>query len=63
MKKHTLLGKVQLLLNHWLYPFIIHTKPQQYIEVQFRLENMCVQLKVWLQQANKNDGGSTSTFF
>ena len=49
------MGKVQLLLNHWLYPFIIHTKQQQCIEVQFRLENTYVQLRVWLQSKNKND--------
>ena len=49
------MGKVQLLLNHWLYPFIIHTKQQQFIEVQFRLENTYVQLRVWLQSKNKND--------
>ena len=49
------MGKVQLLLNHWLYPFIIHTKQQQCIEVQFRLENTYIQLRVWLQRKNKND--------
>ena len=54
-KNTTLLGKVQLLLNHWLYPFIIHAKQQQCIEVQFRIENTYVQLRVWLQRKNKND--------
>ena len=54
-KNTTLLEKVQLLLTHWLYPFILHTKQQQCIEVQFRLENTYVQLRVWLQRKNKND--------
>jgi len=33
----------------------MHTKQQQCIEVQFRLENTEVQLRVWLQSKNKND--------
>ena len=55
MKSSTLLGKVQLLLNHQQYPCIIHTKQHRYKEVQIRLENTHVQLRVWLQQTYKND--------
>ena len=50
-----ILGKFQLFLDHWLFTFIIHTKQQQYIEVQFILENMYVQLWVWLHRTNEND--------
>ena len=69
MKKHTRLGEVQLLLNHWFYPFIIHTKQQQFIEVQFRLENTYIQLgsgynvKIKMTGLLYVNGGSTSTFF
>jgi len=48
-------GKVRLLLNHWLFLFIIHTKQQWYIEVQFKLENTYLQVRVWLQKMNEND--------